>query len=118
MSNADRTVPSNVPSTGPGTVRESAGGELYSLDDSHKQLHNADIDMVNPPSELAQSCLAIVEQRRKGHILLAQATLQLVDLLPDDDAGNEAYGSYLDQLMEINHERALASSRGLNTNNT
>jgi len=32
--------------------------------------------------------------------------------LPDDDLRNEAYASYLDQLTEINHKRALAASRG------
>ena len=97
MSNADRTISSNVLSTGPSTVPEASGSKLYSLNDSHAQLHSADINMVDPPSELAQSCLAIVEQHHEGHISLAQATLQLIDLLPDDDAGNN-------QLMEIDHE--------------
>jgi len=104
MSNADRTISSNAPSTRPGTVPETAGGELYLLDDSHAQLHSTDINMVDPPSELVQSCLAIVEQCRKGHISLAQATLQLINLLPNDDAGNEAYSSYLNQLTEIDHK--------------
>ena len=104
MSNADRTVSSNVPSTRPGMVPKTTSGKLHLLDNSHAQLHSTNIDMVNLPSELAQSCLAIVKQCHEGHISLAQATVQLVDLLPDDDAGNKAYGSYLDQLMEIDHE--------------
>ena len=74
--------------------------------------------MAKLPSDLEQSCLAVVEERHQGLISLAQATLQLVNLLPNllpnNDIGNEAYGSYLNQLTEINHKRALASSRGLN----
>jgi len=49
------------------------------------------------------TCLAIVEERHQGHISLVHATLQLVNLLPDND-------------MEINHKHALASSRGNTTN--
>jgi len=32
------------------------------------------------------------------------ATLQLAKLLPDNEAGIEAFGSYLEQLMEIDKE--------------
>ena len=71
--------------------------------------------MADPPLDMVLACLAIVEERRQGHISLAHATLQLVQLLPDNDASNEAYGSYLDQLTEIDHERALDSSRGKTT---
>ena len=59
------------------------------------------IDAINTQSELVLACLAIVEERCKGNITLTYVTLQLVDLLPDDDTGNEAYGSYLDQLIKI-----------------
>jgi len=46
------------------------------------------------------------------HISLAQATLQLVELLPDDEAGIEAFGSYLDQLTEFDREHTTAATRG------
>jgi len=69
----------------------------------------------NTPSDLAISCMAIIEERPKGHLTLASVTLQLVDLLPDHDAGNETYRSYLNQLTKIDHKCALASSGGKTT---
>jgi len=62
------------------------------------------------------ACLSVVKERCQGLISLMHVTLQLVELLPDNDADNEAYGLYLDQLMEIDHEHALAYSRGKITN--
>ena len=60
--------------------------------------------MAKLPSDLEQSCLAVVEERHQGLISLAQATLQLINLLPNNDTGNEAYRIYLNQLTEIDHE--------------
>jgi len=108
MSNAFRTSAPVIPASGP--VIED--GPTH--DDAEIGPIAPDI-IPDTPSDLAVSCMAIIEERRKGHLSLASATLQLVDLLPDNDVGNEAYGSYLDQLTEIDHERALASSRGKTT---
>ena len=44
------------------------------------------------------------------------ATLQLVNLLPDNNTGNKAYGSYLDQLIESEHECLSVTSRCKLTN--
>jgi len=74
------------------------------LDDSPVQAENTNVNMAEPPSDLAQSCLAVIEERCQGLISLAQAMLQLIDLLPDNDTGNAAYRSYLNQLTEIDHE--------------
>jgi len=41
-------------------------------------------------SDLVLSCLAVVEERRKGNLSLAQASLQLVELLPDTNTGIKA----------------------------
>jgi len=57
--------------------------------------------MIDMQSELVLACLAMIEEGCKGNITLTNVTLQLVDLLPNDVTGNEAYGSYLDQLIEI-----------------
>src|SRR5882724_1856841 len=116
MSNAKGTIPLNAPSTGPSMSFESASGKPHLFNDSSIQPPNVDIDMDYLPSELAQYCLAIIEERCQGHISLAQATLQLIDLLPNNDTSNEAYSSYLNQLTKIDHKPVLASSRGHNTN--
>jgi len=50
---------------------------------------------------VAQSCMAIIEDHCKGNLMLRQAALQLVDLLPDYEMGVEAFSSYLSQLTEI-----------------
>ena len=116
MSNAEGTVSSNAPSARPGISFESTSAKPCALDDSPIQPENTDVNMAELPSDLAQSCLAVIEERCQGLISLAQVTLQLMDLLPDNDASNEAYGSYLDQLTKLDHERVIVSSRGHNTN--
>ena len=116
MSNVDRIVlPVNL-SAGPLTDTAIHVSGPLSIDDQRFIQATLDDDLSESPSDVALACLTIVEERRQGHITLAHATLQLVELLPDDDTGNEAYGSYLDQLTEIDHKRALASSRGKTTN--
>ena len=57
-----------------------------------------------PSLDLVHPCLAVIEERCQGHISLMHVTLQLIDLLPDYEAGYEAYMSYLDQLTEIDHK--------------
>ena len=71
-----------------------------------------DGNVIDVQSELVLACLAIVKERHKGHITIADATLQLVDLLPNDVTSNEAYGSYLDHLVEIDGEHLSATTRG------
>src|SRR5882724_8319279 len=61
------------------------------------------------------ACLAVIKERCKGHISLAHVTLQLVELLPDDNVSNKANRSYLNQLTKINHKRKFMASRGHNT---
>jgi len=58
-------------------------------------------NQTNTPSDVAQSCMAIIEDHCKGNLMLRQAALQLVDLLPDYEMGVEAFSSYLSQLTEI-----------------
>jgi len=96
MSNVDGSTPPIVPSSrlvseGPSTLDLGVHPTSESL-------------ALNPSSDLVCACLAVIEERHQGHISLAHATLKLIDLLPDNDAGNEAYVSYLDQLTEIDHE--------------
>src|SRR5882724_9235622 len=104
MSNAEGTVSSNAPSARPGISFESTSAKPCALDDSPIQPENTDVNMAELPSDLAQSCLAVVKERCQGLISLTQAMLQLIGLLPDNDTSKEAYRSYLNQLTEINHE--------------
>jgi len=67
-------------------------------------------------SELVLSCLAIFEERRKGNLSFTHASLQLVELLPNDNARIEAYATYLNQLTKFDHECSTAASQGRATN--
>jgi len=68
------------------------------------QISTGNEDILEAQSELAVACLAIVKERCKGNITLSQVSLQLVKLLPDNNACVEAYASYLEQLTKIDQE--------------
>ena len=114
MSNADRTIRSHIPSTRLATDFEAADREPGIIMHEGQLTLATNVDMEDTPKDLAVTCLAVIEERSQGHITLAHMTLQLVELLLDDDLSNEAYGSYLDQLMEIDHKCTLASTQGNN----
>jgi len=61
------------------------------------------------------ACLAVIEERCKGNLSFTHASLQPIELLPDDEAGIEAYASYLDQLTEFDQEQASAAVRSKTT---
>jgi len=49
---------------------------------------------------LVWTCLAIIEEHRKGNIMQAQATVQVFGILPDDKFGSKAFISYVEQLSQ------------------
>jgi len=59
--------------------------------------------MAKLPSDLEQSCLAVVEERHQGLISLAKLHSNS-STSANNDTGNEAYRIYLNQLTEIDHE--------------
>jgi len=69
-------------------------------------------NQTNTPSDVAQSCMAIIEEGRKGNLSLAQVALQLVKQLLNNKSGVEAFGSYLVQLTQINHKCSMAAVQG------
>ena len=72
MSDADRIFRSHVPSMGPATDSET-------MDREGQPTLATDIVMADAPLDLAVAYLAVVKERRQGHITLAQVTLRLVD---------------------------------------
>src|SRR5882724_5653202 len=61
---------------------------------------------------LVRTCLAIVEEHRKGNITHAQATVQVFGVLPDDKFGSEAFISYVEQLSQKECDRLMAVTHG------
>ena len=112
MSNANRITSSINPSARPPMVTVTCESGSLSADNQQIRQINMDDDATEPQSDVALACLAIIEEWPQGHISLSHATLQLIDLLHDNDLSNEAYASYLNQLTKIDHKQALASSRG------
>jgi len=56
---------------------------------------------------MAQSCLGIVEQRWKSSITMVEAILSVLKTLPEEGS-IPAFMWYVDQLMEIEHDQAVA----------
>ena len=116
MSNASPSTPNVILSSGPNPNVSMHVVNTISDLIQQGQISTGNEDILEAQSELAVACMAIVKERHKCNITLAQETLQLVQLLPDDDSSNVAYRSYLYQLTEIDHEQSLAASQGKNIN--
>jgi len=58
---------------------------------------------------LVRTCLTVVEEHQGGNISLAQATIQVFGILPGNTFGTEAFGTYIEQLTQTEHEHATAA---------
>src|SRR5882672_9187438 len=72
----------------------------------------ADAGISSTQRALVRTCLAVVDEHRKGNITHAQATIQIFGILPDDKFGIEAFTSYVEQLSQTDRDRLVASARG------
>ena len=61
---------------------------------------------------LVQMCLVIVKEHQNGNITLAQATIQIFGILPDDKFGTKAFMTYVEQLAQTDQNHLLASVQG------
>ena len=81
---------------------------------------NTTVTSINNNATIAQqafvrTCLTVVEEHRSSNISLAQATIQVFGILPSDTFGTEAFGTYVEQLAQTEHEHATAAVRGAAT---
>src|SRR5882672_9996414 len=60
----------------------------------------ADAGISSTQRALVRTCLAVVDEHRKGNITHTQATIQIFGILPDDKFGIEAFTSYVEQLSQ------------------
>ena len=62
---------------------------------------------------LVQTCLAVVDEHRKGNITHAQATVQIFGILPDNKFGTESFIYYIERLSQTEQDFHVASIRGI-----
>jgi len=68
--------------------------------------------MMASQQALVFTCLAVIKEHRNGNITLMQATIQIFSILPGDNFGTEAFGTYIEQLTQTEHECAIAAVWG------
>ncbi|KIJ28300.1 hypothetical protein M422DRAFT_270448 [Sphaerobolus stellatus SS14] len=96
--------------TGPNDVvpLTSEGSHSQSTLDSSSVTRPLD-DATN---NLVQSCLNIIERRRKGEIRTSEATRLLLGVLPSSEDGERALEQYVEMCVEMDRDNTLANDRG------
>ena len=84
-------------------------------DNSRSEAHSLRTQSnLSSAQEVVQSCMAIVEQKRKGEITTMEAILGLLRTLPEGGSIT-AFSHYVNQLMEVKIEQETTHKQGSNT---